>query len=390
MKTITVPAKKLNTTQGIKMAISGIQNINVGLQNESIGSDSLYTAFNKTQTNFTTLFACASPYVTFTGGTGITVTSNSTIGTVGILNTGVTSIIAGTGVVISGSSGAVTISSTGGGVSGTVTSVGLTPVSSSRLSVTNTPITASGNIAIDLVTTGVTAGSYTYPTVEVDTFGRVLAISNAASVGTVTSVGLVAGSGISVANGPITTAGDITVTNTGVTRLSAGTGISISGSTGNVTITSTAGTVSSVGISSASLVVSSSPITTAGSITVELPTNMTITGNITGANLNTTGQLTVSSSQILTTGGAANLLTSVSYFSTSAASTATLGIGTAFQTKTFAMVDENGAMVITVLNAGWKTSGAGTITFSSIGTACQLQYMNNKWICIGNNGAVFG
>jgi hypothetical protein len=51
------------------MAISGQQVIAVGLQNESANSDSLYTAFNKTVTNFATLFACASPYNTFTGNT---------------------------------------------------------------------------------------------------------------------------------------------------------------------------------------------------------------------------------------------------------------------------------------------------------------------------------
>ena len=34
------------------MAISGLQTINIGLPNESAGSDSLYTAFNKTKTNF--------------------------------------------------------------------------------------------------------------------------------------------------------------------------------------------------------------------------------------------------------------------------------------------------------------------------------------------------
>jgi hypothetical protein len=91
------------------MAISGEQVIAIGLQNESTGSDSLYTAFTKTKDNFSTLFTNASPYNTFTGNTGITVTSNSTAGTVDVLNTGVTSIIAGTNIVIDRSNGAVTI-----------------------------------------------------------------------------------------------------------------------------------------------------------------------------------------------------------------------------------------------------------------------------------------
>jgi hypothetical protein len=47
-------------------------------------------------------------------------------------------------------------------------------------------------------------------------------------------------------------------------------------------------------------------------------------------------------------------------------------------------------MVITVTNAGWKTSGTGTITFNDIGDSCVLQYVNSKWYAIGANGVVFG
>jgi hypothetical protein len=53
------------------------------------------------------------------------------------------------------------------------------------------------------------------------------------------------------------------------------------------------------------------------------------------------------------------------------------------------MVATAGNMVITVTNAGWKTSGTGTITFDTIGDACTLKYINSKWFCIGNNGCVF-
>ena len=131
------------------MAISGLQTINIGLPNESVGSDSLYTAFTKTQTNFTTLASCASPYNTFIANTGIALTANSAQGSLSILNTGVTSITAGTGITVNQANGSVTISSTGGnGGSGTVTSVGLAAVSSSRLVVTNTPIVSSGTISI--------------------------------------------------------------------------------------------------------------------------------------------------------------------------------------------------------------------------------------------------
>jgi len=86
---------------------------------------------------------------------------------------------------------------------------------------------------------------------------------------------------------------------------------------------------------------------------------------------------------------AANLAVTTSYFSTAAAETATLAAGVVGQIKTFAMYADTGDMVITVTNAGWKTSGTGTITFDTIGDACTLQYVNAKWFCIGNNGCVF-
>jgi len=205
------------------MAISGLQVINIGLQNESTGSDSLYTAFNKTKDNFATLFTSASPYNTFTGN-GVTITANATTGTVNINNTGVT------------------------------------------------------NVAL---------------------------------------------------------------------------------TSNNLTITG-------------------SPLTTTGTLTVDLPSNVPVTG-----------QLLLSGSEVLTTGSSVNLAVTASYFSTSGASTATLGAGTTGQIKTFMMLADGGDMVITVTNAGWQSSGTGTITFDNIGDGCTLQYITSKWFCVGNNGAIF-
>lgn len=266
------------------MAISGLQTINVGLPNESTGSDSLYTAFNKTQTNFNTLFTSASPYNTFTAGNGISTSANASTGTVTVTNTGVTNIIAGTNIVIDHSNGNVTISSTGGGGGGggTVTSVGVVSASSSRIVASGGPVVSSGNITIDLATTGVTAGTYTYPTLVVDSYGRISSISSGVSVGTVTSVGVSPGAGIQVTGGPITTNGVINITNTGVTRLNAGAGILLSGANGNVTVSASfaGGTVTSVGINSTSLNVSGSPITTTGTMTVDLPSNVIVSNSI--------------------------------------------------------------------------------------------------------------
>lgn len=205
------------------MAISGLQTIQVGLQNESTGSDSLYTAFTKTRDNFSTLANTASPFDTFTGN-GVLITTNSSTGTVNINNTGVTNL----------------------------------EITSNSLSITG------------------------------------------------------------------------------------------------------------------------SPVTTTGTITVELPSNITVTG-----------QLLLSGSENLTTGSSVNLAVTASYFSTSGASTATLGAGTTGQIKTFMMLAHGGDMVITVTNAGWQSSGTGTMTFGNIGDACTLQYITSKWFCVGNNGAVF-
>ena len=95
------------------------------------------------------------------------------------------------------------------------------------------------------------------------------------------------------------------------------------------------------------------------------------------------------SSEDLASTAAANLSLTTSYFSTAAAETATLAAGYTGQIKVFAMYADSGDMVITVTNAGWKSSGTGTITFDTIGDACTLQYINAKWFCIGNNGCVF-
>jgi hypothetical protein len=93
------------------------------------------------------------------------------------------------------------------------------------------------------------------------------------------------------------------------------------------------------------------------------------------------------SSEQLNDTAAANLALTTSWFSTVAATTATLAAGVSGQIKTFVMFQESGNMVITVANPGW--GGAGTITFNATGEACTLQYVNGKWFCIGNNGAAF-
>jgi len=96
-----------------------------------------------------------------------------------------------------------------------------------------------------------------------------------------------------------------------------------------------------------------------------------------------------STSEDLAASAAANLQLTTSYFTTAAAEVASLAAGVNGQIKVFAMAGDGGDMAITVANAGWKSSGPGTITFNTIGQACTLQYISSKWFCIGNNGAAF-
>ena len=202
------------------MAIGNIQVINIGLQNESANSDSLYTAFNKTKNNFAILANTASPYSTFIGGDGINANASSNI---------------------------------------------------------------------------------------------------------------------------------VTITNTGVVSLTASDSIiDLSGSNGNITISFS-----------------------------------------TSANVSVGGTFCLTGVDVMTNGSAANLQITPSIFSTNSAWTGSVADGTAGQIKTFAMLADGGDMVLTVTNAGWKSSGTGTITFDNMGDACTLQYISSKWFCIGNNGVVF-
>jgi hypothetical protein len=118
-------------------------------------------------------------------------------------------------------------------------------------------------------------------------------------------------------------------------------------------------------------------------------TTVTI-NDVTRANNVLTNPLFLTVSEDLAASAAASLTKTASYFTTSAAETATLAAGSEGQIKVFSAVSiAAGNMVITVTNAGWKSSGTGTATFATLGSGCTLQYTNSKWFCIGNNGVTF-
>ena len=122
--------------------------------------------------------------------------------------------------------------------------------------------------------------------------------------------------------------------------------------------------------------------------TYDFGTTITI-NDVTRANNVLVNPLFLTVGEDLAASTAASLTKTTSYFTTSAAEATTLAAGSDGQIKVFAMVADGGDMVITVSNAGWKSSGTGTITFDTIGDACTLMYTSSKWFCIGNNGVTF-
>jgi len=122
--------------------------------------------------------------------------------------------------------------------------------------------------------------------------------------GTVTSVDGAGGTGISVAGGPITTSGTLTITNTApdqVVSLTAGTGISTSGTYPNFTITNTSPSAGGdvVGPSSATDNAVARYDTTTGKLIQNSLVLIDDTGSVTGVNALTAESLTINNNATL-------------------------------------------------------------------------------------------
>jgi hypothetical protein len=166
--------------------------------------------------------------------------------------------------------------------------------------------------------------------------------------------------------------------------------IAVANTSHTVTFTAGSSWVNASGIQGCAVSGTDAVITFAATGTYEFEIETITAGSVITINeVNKALQPFNSTKEDLADGDGANLAVSASYFSTSAGETATLAAGVEGQVKVFAMFADSGDMVITVANAGWQSSGTGTITFASIGDACTLQYINGKWFCIGNNGCSF-
>jgi hypothetical protein len=199
-------------------------------------------------------------------GSGIAITTNALTDTVTFTNSGVTSAVAGAGMSVNTSTGAVTFTNTG--VTSAVAGAGISlnnntgTVTISNTGVTSIALGDQGGLNITRVGTAVTisnsapnivqsiwrfisapSGNTLDPRNSGDTLSLVNGdgvsiVASNPNILTITNTGVTTiggGTGISVSRGT----GSVTLTNTGVTGLTGGTGLGVSASTGSITLSNT-------------------------------------------------------------------------------------------------------------------------------------------------------
>jgi len=181
----------------------------------------------------------------FNAGVGIGLTVTSTNDQINITNTGVTALTAGSGMTVSGSTGSVTVTNAGvreavaglgidvSAATGAVTfsNSGIVEIESGNI--TNLTVSARDPVTGKVLITNTAPAGNAYRIVSVlNSVGSIENTLNANSPGA--TIQLQEGTGINLVG--TTTPNKVVFENTGVLSLTAGNGITLSGSTGNVNI----------------------------------------------------------------------------------------------------------------------------------------------------------
>ena len=175
-------------------------------------------------------------------GTGIRITTNSGSDTIIFDNIGVTSLVAGAAMSVSGATGAVTVTNTG--VTGITAGLGMSRnTATGAVTIVNEGIVdvdAGNGISVGArdAATGKVIVTNTAPAGNAYRIFATAGEPNLTARSTADTITLIEGAGINITNtiasGAFTNR--ITLENIGVLSLTAGNGVTLSGSTGNITI----------------------------------------------------------------------------------------------------------------------------------------------------------
>jgi len=319
---------------------------------------------------------------------------------------------------------------------GTVTSVALTGTTG-RVAVTGSPITVSGTINVDVIESGLNLGNMggTVGTTQggtglttLGTAGQVLAVNGGATAMTwvtplssvvagsnqvtVSTTGGVATVGVNTSNMDISTlTGTLGIAHGGTGLTSVGANGQVPTANNGALTWSTPGSVTSVNLTAGSskVTVSGGPVTTSGSITVDVvPANINLTalGGTLAVNQGGTGITTYGApNQVLATNGTGTALVwvdqgsgtpgtgTVTSVAVTAGSNQVSVSGSPITTNGTITVDLNPANVSLSTLGGTLTATQGGTGLSTLGTAGQVLTVNPggtglQWSTVSGSGTV--
>ena len=294
-----------------------------------------------------------------------------------LLSAGVTKLTAGTGTYISTSTGDVTIWSTA--TLQSVTALGASSDKAISFTNLNSSLNTNSSQAL-LVTGGVGVGGNISVGGNIYSNNGNLAITTA-TVNQYAIVGVVQGSGISVS----TSSGVVTVTNTGVRQLNAGTDTQVDQTTGAITVwnNSTLQTITNRGASSDKAI---SFTNTASSANTNSGQALLVTGGVgIGGQLSVAGLIYSNGSQTITADNLVNFGVSKLNAGTGTAVSTSSGIVTVWSTATLQNVTTLGAttnQALSITNADQSsnpTSGQALLVTGGVGIGGALYTSGNAY-----------